>query len=62
MVTSHSDGAVRIWSADGLGPTLDYPGHQHWVNTVAVSADGQSLVSAGGTTARGWRAVRLVAQ
>ncbi len=57
ILTSSTDGIVRVWNADGCGPPVALRGHEAWVMSGVFSADGTKvLTSSGDGTARVWNA------
>ncbi|MEH2241301.1 WD40 repeat domain-containing protein, partial [Nostoc sp.] len=61
IVSGGTDGTVRLWNLQGQTLAEPLRGHERYVNSVAISADGQTIVSGGedGTVRLwwgGWRA------
>ncbi|XYI00649.1 protein kinase domain-containing protein [Sorangium sp. So ce1128] len=57
VVTACADGAVRVWSADGIGEPLVLRGHQDAVLSVAFSPDGKRILTGSlDKTVRVWNA------
>jgi WD40 repeat protein len=56
LVTGDSDGAVRVWDADGGRELFTFRGHGGPISDVAFSPAGDRVVSVGGSTVRVWDA------
>ena len=49
---------MRLWKLDGTSVGIPFTGHTHYVNSVAFSPDGQTIVSGSGdNTVRLWKHV-----
>jgi WD40 repeat protein len=47
LITGHDDGSMTIWSAETGSILKQFKAHDGWVETIAVSPDGQGLASGG---------------
>eukprot|EP00741_Cyanophora_paradoxa_P010908 tig00020553_g10546.t1 len=57
LVSAGRDASIRIWDANTAAPLCALEDHTDWVNDIAVSSDGRTLVSVSNDTSiKVWRA------